>query len=332
MAYIARAAALKGFPDLVRELGGNPSELLRQVGLSTAVLHDADLYVPYTALARLYTLAARRCEEPAFGVRLGNRQGLEILGALGSALCLQNTVGEALNLIRRNLDFHARGITLLLEHDASSACIAMEVAFQQEVDCVQLIALSLAMAANGLTQLHNTGQTLLQAELRMAQPLSTEAYHEAFRCPVLFGQPRNCLRFDAALLDLPVNSSTELRERLNALWQSGSAHHQAIALPDQVEQVINALLPTGDCSLDMVARLLELQPRTLQLHLRRAHVSYSDILQRARMRLACEHLRHGRQNITDLALSLGFSETAVFSRAFKAWTGATPRQWRSGEH
>ena len=34
------------------------------------------------------------------------------------------------------------------------------------------------------------------------------------------------------------------------------------------------------------------------------------------------------QSITDIALQLGYAETAVFSRHFRRWTGKSPRQWR----
>ncbi len=44
---------------------------------------------------------------------------------------------------------------------------------------------------------------------------------------------------------------------------------------------------------------------------------------RAKSLLAAERLPIGR-----IGLELGYADAAHFSRAFLAWTGVTPRQWR----
>ncbi|MCG6283755.1 helix-turn-helix domain-containing protein, partial [Vibrio diabolicus] len=41
-----------------------------------------------------------------------------------------------------------------------------------------------------------------------------------------------------------------------------------------------------------------------------------------------QRLSENIQSITDIALQLGYAETAVFSRHFRSWTGKSPSQWR----
>ncbi|RLT90167.1 MAG: helix-turn-helix domain-containing protein [Ketobacter sp. GenoA1] len=53
--------------------------------------------------------------------------------------------------------------------------------------------------------------------------------------------------------------------------------------------------------------------------------SFSNLMQETRKRLTCKNLSLSDVDVTTLALNLGFSEVAVFSRAFKLWTGLSPR-------
>ena len=56
--------------------------------------------------------------------------------------------------------------------------------------------------------------------------------------------------------------------------------------------------------------------------------SYRQLLQQVRQDFAEQRLHENIQSITDIALQLGYAETAVFSRHFRRWTGKSPRQWR----
>ncbi|MDG3398634.1 helix-turn-helix domain-containing protein, partial [Vibrio parahaemolyticus] len=47
-----------------------------------------------------------------------------------------------------------------------------------------------------------------------------------------------------------------------------------------------------------------------------------------RQDFAEQRLSENIQSITDIALQLGYAETAVFSRHFRRWAGKSPRQWR----
>ena len=328
MQYFVRSGGLIGFFEQVRASGGNASELLREAGLSTGVLHDPDLYLPYTALADLLTLAARHCGDPAFGVRLGNRQGLDVVGALGSVMCLQATLAEALRLMQRNLDFHARGVRVDVDTGDETVGMRMTFAFEDQTDCSQLAALSLALLNRSVSQLHRAPMPPADVRLTLSEPDATAAYAQAFSCPVTFNAGENALVYPARLLELPVDVAPELRQRLSRQWRGHWQQTEPVTLPQQVERAITALLPTGDCSLELVARLLDMHPRSLQKQLRSHRESFSNLLQGTRLQLARHNLENSNIDLTTLAMNLGYAELAVFSRSFKQWTGQPPRQWR----
>lgn len=330
MKYLVRSGSLSSFPELVEELGQKPLALLDQVDLPIRVLQEPDLYMPYQKLAELLTLAAQRCRAPDFGVRLGSRQGLDAVGALGTWLCLQPSIGDALALIQKNVGFHARGVDVSVSVDGDQISLTMSLAIAKQTDCFQLLALSMALLASSLAQLHGTNLKPTRIEFALPVPRDTRSWQHAFGIKPVFDTTKNRLIYPASLLDLPVHIDTVVRERLSTQWR-GDQLQAPVALERQVERAIVALLPTGDCSLERVAHLVDLQPRTLQAQLQRDQLSFGILLRQAREKLAREHLAHSDIDLTTLAMNLGFGELAVFSRAFKSWTGVSPRTWRSRE-
>jgi AraC-like DNA-binding protein len=43
--------------------------------------------------------------------------------------------------------------------------------------------------------------------------------------------------------------------------------------------------------------------------------------------LACSYLEGGELNVTQVAFLLGFSDASAFHKAFRRWTGESPRDW-----
>lgn len=51
-----------------------------------------------------------------------------------------------------------------------------------------------------------------------------------------------------------------------------------------------------------------------------------------RMKRACELLKDSEVSISDIAARVGFTDSNYFSKAFHAYTGSTPSEYRRGEH
>jgi AraC-like DNA-binding protein len=329
MKYLVRSGALIGFSELVELYGQSPLKLLDDAGIPPATLRDPESYLSYPALARLLTLAAKGCEAPDFGARLGSRQGLEAVGALGTLLCLQGQVGDAVSLINRHIGFHARGVSVDVQARDERVALEIRLAFGDQLDCAQLMALSVALLVRSVSQLHGTALRPLSVALSIPSPPDPRGWRSHFGCMPEFAAPISRVQYPAESLTLPVRISNSLRQRLSAQWRGQNAQSPATAtLVHQVERAIIALLPTGDCDLANVAKLVELSPRVLQLRLQRESLSFGELMRRTRERLAREHLARSDTDLTSLAMNLGFCELAVFSRAFKLWTGLSPREWR----
>jgi AraC-like DNA-binding protein len=157
-----------------------------------------------------------------------------------------------------------------------------------------------------------------------------EAYREALGCPVEFDAEHVAMIFDAQLAARPVlTGNPELAaeaDRLSARYIDGLLPDSAAA---RVRSLLLKAMPSGDIDQEQIASALNQSPSTLQRRLRKEGTSYQQLLDATRRELALEYLRDGRQSLADITFLLGFSDQSNFTRAFRRWTGKTPRQYLS---
>ena len=82
-------------------------------------------------------------------------------------------------------------------------------------------------------------------------------------------------------------------------------------------------------SLDCVADALHMTPRTLRRRLQAMGTSFQEIVERTRRAMAVDLLVRTRQPVEVIATELGYADPSNFGRAFRRWTGQSPRQYRS---
>jgi AraC-like DNA-binding protein len=76
------------------------------------------------------------------------------------------------------------------------------------------------------------------------------------------------------------------------------------------------------------AQALGLSPRTLRRRLHEEGASYHAVVEGALALLAKQLLADERRSIQETADAVGFSDPGAFSRAFKRWTGSTPKRFQ----
>jgi AraC-like DNA-binding protein len=91
--------------------------------------------------------------------------------------------------------------------------------------------------------------------------------------------------------------------------------------------MVDPRLLEGGCEMSSIARLLGNHPRTLRRRLKEEGTSFQVLLDDARREHAMRLLQTA--SVTEVALSLGFSETSAFTRAFRRWVGLPPREYRA---
>lgn len=178
-----------------------------------------------------------------------------------------------------------------------------------------------------------TGIRIRATEIRFlhgATPWAREL-QEVFDAPVRYGASCDEIAFPRVYLDLELARADASLHR--ALVECATA--LVARLPnvegflDRVKRHTVLALREGDVSLDTLARALDMSPRTLQRRLQDSGTSLRDVVADMRRELALEYVASPHLSIAQIALTLGFADPSAFCRAFRRWTGATPRSFRA---
>jgi AraC-like DNA-binding protein len=101
------------------------------------------------------------------------------------------------------------------------------------------------------------------------------------------------------------------------------------AMDDRVRELIVALLPTGNCSIERVAEHLGCDRRTIHRRLAAQGLSFSEILDAQRAELAMRLIEDRNRSLTAVAGLLGFSAQSALARWFRKQFGCSVSRWRS---
>lgn len=109
--------------------------------------------------------------------------------------------------------------------------------------------------------------------------------------------------------------------------RAGSAHDPP---SPGLRETVRLAIRSGDATVDRIANDAGMSTRTFQRRLRDRGTRFQTLLNETRFELAAEALASSDQPVTTVALELGYENPAAFSRAFRAWAGLTPSQFRRG--
>jgi AraC-like DNA-binding protein len=97
----------------------------------------------------------------------------------------------------------------------------------------------------------------------------------------------------------------------------------------RVESLLMPILHKGEASMEAIADKMGISRQTLFRQLKVEGVTFEKVLDQLRHKLALQYLQGKKVSVNETAYLVGFSEPAAFSRAFKRWTGTSPRDARA---
>jgi AraC-like DNA-binding protein len=295
-------------------------------------LRDPDARVPLATEIALWQTIAQHVSDPEFGVRAGHAYRLRLLGLVGYVARFSATLRGALSRVQRYGRVFTEAVEFRLEEGRPEVALAK---VHPALGPGQALAESYRLAAVLQASRELTGIDIVPTNVTFTyrQPSSTTAHHQHFRCLLHFGAQTASVVFRTSDLDLPTPGADETlagylskyaEQVLASLVQGETMRHQLRA-------AIWSLLGDGPPSLKRIAAALRMPPRTLQRRLAAEGTSVQGEIEEIRKTMAFAVLRDRSISIEDVALLLGYGEPSTFFRAFKRWTGTTPRRFRSVE-
>jgi AraC-like DNA-binding protein len=307
--------------------GVDVGSIRRRAGLGAYLGPDQRL--PESVPREVWRLAAEATGDEAIAVHVAEARAPGALDALEYAFRASPTLHEALGqVVRYGRVMHDR-VALRLEPQGDAVRLTGTVPPAHPINRYQ----AEFFLATFLRRARDTcSPDLVPVEVHFdhAAPARVAEHRRFFACPIRFEKPDIGLLIARPDLDRPMQGADpaltallarQLDKLLEALPADASVSSRARAL-------VAEDLPSGNASVERVARQLAMSMRTLSRRLDAEGTSFREVLDSVREELAFARLRDPSVEIGEIAFLLGYSESSAFHRWFRRRTGRTPVGFR----
>lgn len=323
--------------DAVRDSAARPAapaQVLAEAGLPPGVLDDAASRLSHDAVSAIWLAAQRLTGDSHLGLHVGEQVRPGSFDALGHLLMSCDSLREAAAQADRFAPLVGGGGRFAARAEGDDLRLSY-LPFDPDWPCRrQRVEAVLAATLTFTRWLCGRRIVPLHVRFRHEAPDSLAEYRRIFAAPVAFGAADDSLLLSADVLALPVRQASPGLKGMLADY----AHHTLARLGAdgprdeflaRLADCLRSLLAAGElATVDSAAASLGLASRTLQRRLAERDTGFQAELASLRCIMAKEMLRDPERSMAAIAARLGFADVANFHRAFKAWTGATPAQWR----
>lgn len=267
-------------------------------------------------------------DRPALGFELGLQYNLATFGPWGFALRTSQNLRQAASLALRFLPLSTAYCQLSVtqsteEFGLTASCDNIPHHLRQF-----LLERDIATGINLMRELSLTGIAIRSLEFTGSSGPDSERIEQLCGIKPRYHRSRNAVTLAARDADAPLPMyDPHFVRLLESQCQAQLTRRQTSGITGQVQSLL--LGPLGlATTLEECAQRLALSPRSLRRKLNGEGHSFRALLENERKSLAEQLLSATDMKIEELAIHLGYTDTASFHRAFKRWRGLSPSEYR----
>jgi len=328
------AGYARGLIDLAVSKGVDRAALLDRAGIDPVLLDDANSRVPFEAYVRLMRAAKTLSGDEALALHYGEAANLSQFSIVG-------LIGHAAPTMREAFEPFNRFVRLVVDADIGDAAGRFSLVrlggglwiVDNRRHPNTFPELTESAFAQTVCATRRFGDTpfVLEVHVSHADPGYRTEYERVLGAPVRFAAKRNAMRIDPAWQDakvaaLPRYMDAVLNTHAEALLKELESSQ---TVRGRAETAITPMLSAGGASVDAVSAKLGVSRQTLYRQLKVEGVTFEQVLDALRHKLALRYIGDDKISVNETTYLLGFSDPAAFSRAFKRWTGLSPRAMRA---
>jgi AraC-like DNA-binding protein len=322
------ASGVRALLDVAVARGANRRALTERARIEPGELDDLDSRVPFSRYVALMRAGQELCNDPALALHFGETvdpieisfthqigaRSLEEAFATGNRYARLSVEVDDENTDRFVLT-RSNGQLWMIDNRKNANAFP------------ELTESGFARMVCTMRRFVGPKQLLKAVHFTHPAPAYRAEYDRIFRVPVFFESDRNALLLDDAVLSFkPPVASAYVAQVLTAHADDLLEKLESSkSVSDRVERLLTEGLNGGDVSMDTIAGKLGLSRQTLFRRLKLESTTFQRVLDDLRHRLALHYLDGGKKSVNQTAYLVGFSDPAAFSRAFKRWTGKSPR-------
>lgn len=317
---------------VARSEGIDPALLLSTSELAAPL--RADEHVPVERYFEVWRRTLALIPDPAFPLRVAASFQLEDHEVFGFLAISCATLGEAYERTAAYRALYCVGARWELEQSAQALRLIWHPWPGDLRDPGYRAAMDFAVA-DMETAIHRLGQggpKPREVRLAHAAPADTSAFAAHYGVEPSFARSLYELVYEPSLTELPVVSfNSRLRDYFDEECRKLVAELSfGTSIVEPLRRQLIAAMDGGDASIEAMAKQLGLSARSLQRKLTEEGTRFSDVLASVRVEFAKRYLARGTVSASEVAYLIGFTEPPAFFKAFKRWTGMTPREFQHG--
>jgi AraC-like DNA-binding protein len=324
---VSRAAS-RDLVTICRSLGLMSQQQLTALGLDDSENLNPDIRIPESTLVALWQALETAEKGPGIGLKVGQTINPAAKGLLASWISQASNLREALAIFIKNIALMNPSERWTLTEHAGTCLLTFSLDENKGYPDIAIERSMSAMAA-WARALGNDTFPIQEASFTFSEPQHVTPFKLIFGDQLVFNADQNHLRFDSALLNLPVVSSNELLKMLVAKQarQSLQALQKNTPIEQKVRTQIRERFASGKAvTVSNVCTDLAVSRQTLYRQLKRQGADFQSLVEAVRKSEALVLLQAGIDS-SAISLSLGYKDTSSFYKAFKRWFGTTPKAY-----
>jgi AraC-like DNA-binding protein len=320
---------LARIPEVLASRGVEPAKVCAKAGIDLALFDDPGNLISYRAGSRLFSIAVEETGCPHFGLQVGQRSNLGVLGFVGLLVKYSPDVRTGLRSLVRYLHLQVQGGLVTLDEGDKVTMLGYEIYAPGAFATDQISDAAVALLFNALKALCGPEFRLAEVRFEHRRPQDDAPFRHLFGAPVRFAANENALVFSSSWLSRPQppvepELSELLRKHVRTLEMKFPDE-----FPEQVRSILRTSLLVDQGTADQVAALLSIHSRTLHRRLAASGINFRTLVDECRYEIARQLLEHTDSGVHHIAYTLDYADPGSFSRAFRRWSGTTPARWRA---
>ncbi|HEY0135751.1 MAG TPA: AraC family transcriptional regulator ligand-binding domain-containing protein, partial [Nannocystis sp.] len=315
--------AVRSVLDGLRAIGAEPAQVLRPLGVASALAEGDERWLPHAMSDALWRVACERMG-PMLPLQLAEHLPHERCGHLGAMAVRASTTGAALGRLARYYGLLSKATRYHVQPHGAAVLVRTEL-FGRRPPGVEVFAVGRTLA---LLRREAIGEVTAR-EVWLTQPRGSAkqavAYEQGFAAPVRYGQAIAGYLLEPGALDRPMRRADPLVGDLLERYAECSmiaATHTPLAARVRSELAVR---PPDELAAPTIARALGISERAMRRGLQAEGTSLRDEQGAVLRERAIAALQH--RSVEQVAAELGYADAAAFRRAFRRWCGVSPGEY-----
>ncbi len=311
-----------GIRPLYCFLQGRGCELRHLEERIRPAFRSPDMLLPIAYAGALFAETARVSGISDLGLRLGLETRIEEFGEWGTLLSRSPDTGAFLQLAIADHPRFNTSYRLWTVVRSDEVWLHLRYCRSLRAGRAQVYEFSLMLWLDALRKLLGASWRPLEIHLEGDPPRHAEALAALATRGIGFQRPALAIAFPRHLLARRIEPMPARALAVDA------GPVPASDFEGSVRQTVASLLQLGVYDLAATAEAAGMGERSLQRHLGKLGLTFSGLVEDLRYEAARQLLADPLRKVIDVSTALGYSDPANFTRAFRRWSGASPKLFR----